>query len=81
MINAHALRQFRADPADRALVLPHVRGTSVRAAPRLFRVFTTAMRKLPKPSGTLKRLEFRIATSALSRTILTIGILPTRPEQ
>jgi hypothetical protein len=32
-------------------------------------------------SGTLKRLEFRIATSALSRTILTIGILPTRPEQ
>ena len=32
MINAHALRQFRADPADRALVLPHVRGTSVRAS-------------------------------------------------
>jgi hypothetical protein len=31
MINAHALRQFRADPADRALVLPHVRGASVRA--------------------------------------------------
>ena len=24
MINAHARRQFRADPADRALVLPHV---------------------------------------------------------
>ena len=32
MINAHALRQFRADPADRALVLPHVRVTSVRAS-------------------------------------------------
>jgi hypothetical protein len=32
MINAHALRQFRANPADRALVLPRVRGTSVRAS-------------------------------------------------
>jgi hypothetical protein len=41
----------------------------------------TAMRKVPKPSGTLKRLEFRIATSALSRTILIIGILKIRPER
>ena len=28
-----------------------------------------------------KRREFRMATSALSRTILIIGILPMRPER
>ena len=34
----------------------------------------------PKPSVTSKRREFRIATSALSQTILIIGILKMPPE-
>src|ERR1700733_11559597 len=38
------------------------------------------MRKLPKPSVTSKRREFRIATSALSQTTLIIGILKIPPE-
>ena len=66
MINAHVVRQFRVDPADRAIVSPHVRGASVRAAQS--KISITLMSPRPRLGHASETTPARSRIAVVSRT-------------